>query len=483
MRKINLKLLFYSALIFLVSCSPVIITEIEKPPVEETPEQVFQTEDNRATPCKMLMDFRHSEELEGYFWIFRNSLRLGDYDHAYEYWKKAFHTAPGANGKVRYHFDDGIRIFKHFYDNEQDAQKKLRWLDSIDYVYDKRLECFGETAHVAGRRAFDYYYSFGEHRSIDTIYSLFRASADIDRKETEYFVINPFSRILLDLFIDGVIDTLEAKHYANILIDAIDYGYANCKGDICSAWETVKEYAPFILESFEPIRDFYPADYYRKKYMSLYTKNITSCDSVDLIIRKLMWGGHNLDEPEFADLVEEKRTRCYVPPPEPGPLTRAFNLYDQGKYREAIDVFSEYIDKTDDIERKARYTLLISQIYYVDFKNFPMSRTWALRAANLRPGWGEPYIMIGKLYASSGPLCGAGRGWNSQIVTWPAIDKFEQARNVDPAAASEANKLIRQYEQYMPDREEIHQRLLKEGDEFRVGCWINETTRIRAARK
>jgi tetratricopeptide (TPR) repeat protein len=459
------------------------VKETQKQPVEEPAEQVFQTEDNRATPCKMIMDYRHTEEIEGYFWIFRNSLRLGDYDHAYEYWKKAFYTAPGANGKVRYHFDDGISIFKHFYDNEQDEVKKLRWLDSIDFVYDKRLECFGETAHVAGRRAFDYYYFFSDHRSIDTIYSLFATSVDIDRKKTEYFVINPFSRLLLDLFLDGRIDTLEAKHYTNLLLDAIEYGPANCKGEVCNAWEIVKDYAPFILESFEPIPDFYPSDYYRRKYLPLYAKDITSCDSIDLIYRKLLWGSLDLNGPEFADLLEEKRTRCYVPPPEPGPLTRAFNLYNQGKYRQAIETFIEYIDRTDDIERKARYTLLISKIYYVDLKNFPMSRTWALRAADLRPGWGEPYIMIGKLYASSGPLCGPGRGWDSQIVTWPAIDKFEQARRIDPNVAAEANKLISQYEQYMPEREDIHQRLLKEGDEFRIGCWINETTRIRAARK
>ncbi|MDX1409739.1 MAG: hypothetical protein R3330_16435, partial [Saprospiraceae bacterium] len=89
--------------------------------------------------------------------------------------------------------------------------------------------------------------------------------------------------------------------------------------------------------------------------------------------------------------------------------------------------------------------------------------------------------MIGKLYASSGPLCGPGRGWDSQIVTWPAIDQFMQARRVDPSVSAEANKWINYYSRYMPSVEDIFQRQLQEGQSFTVGCWIQETTTIRAA--
>ena len=92
-------------------------------------------------------------------------------------------------------------------------------------------------------------------------------------------------------------------------------------------------------------------------------------------------------------------------------------------------------------------------------------------------------MLIGKLYASSGPLCGPGRGWDSQIVTWPAIDMFARAKQVDPGMTTAANKLIATYSRYMPNVEDIFQRGLKEGQTFQVGCWIQETTTIRAARE
>ena len=115
-------------------------------------------------------------------------------------------------------------------------------------------------------------------------------------------------------------------------------------------------------------------------------------------------------------------------------------------------------------------------------KSFSKARDYARIAAKQKPNWGEPYLLIGRLYASSGPLCGPGRGWDSQIVVWPAIDKWKYAKSIDPSAAAEANKWINQYSQYMPNVEDIFIRGLSEGQSFRVPCWIQENTTIRAAK-
>ena len=90
-------------------------------------------------------------------------------------------------------------------------------------------------------------------------------------------------------------------------------------------------------------------------------------------------------------------------------------------------------------------------------------------------------MLIGKLYASSGPLCGPGRGWDSQIVTWPAIDKWQYAKSIDPSVAEESDKLVRQYWQYMPKKEDIFFRQIAAGSSVRVGCWIQENTTVRTA--
>ena len=125
--------------------------------------------------------------------------------------------------------------------------------------------------------------------------------------------------------------------------------------------------------------------------------------------------------------------------------------------------------------------LNIAKIYEVHLRNFPKARRWAEQAAEIRGEWGEPYILIGRLYASSGPLCGPGRGWDSQIVTWPAIDAWQKAKRIDPSVREQANKLIGRYRQYMPNREDVFIRNLKAGESFFVPCWIQRSTVIRTA--
>ena len=111
----------------------------------------------------------------------------------------------------------------------------------------------------------------------------------------------------------------------------------------------------------------------------------------------------------------------------------------------------------------------------------PVARSYAQQASEVRPNWGAPYLLIGRMYASSGPLCGPGRGWDSQVVVWAALDMWNRAKSVDSGSAAEAQKLINQYAQYMPKREDVFQRGLKTGDSFFIGCWIQRSTTIRTA--
>ncbi len=479
----RLLLIFLFGIFFIFfSCSPKVREQVKEEKPVEIDTQVVD-KGPRPTPCTMFSDLVDGEDIRGEFVIYHNFLKTKEWDEAYEYWTHAFHKAPGSNGRVKYHFDDGIKIFKHYYDLEKDSIKRLKWIDSINWVYDKRIECFGDEAYVLGRKAFDFYYYFSNDISEDTIFNLFAKAIDIKKEKVDYFVINPFSKMLYDRFRKGKIDTLKTKYYANLILNAIEYGSANCKGTECQAWNMIRDYAPNLLDNFEGIEDFYPCEYYTNKYIDIFNENKDSCDIVNLVYRKLQWGKCDLNSPQYAEVVKEHNTTCYIAPPAPGPLRQAYNFYNDGKYRDAVKSFEIFINKTDDKEKKAKYLFLISKIYYRDLRNFPLARKYALKAAKMKSNWGEPYLLIGKLYASSGPICGPGRGWDSQIVTWPAIDKFKYAKKIDPSVYKEANKLIKAYQKFMPSIEDIFQRTHKVGETFKVGCWINETTKIRAAKK
>lgn len=149
-----------------------------------------------------------------------------------------------------------------------------------------------------------------------------------------------------------------------------------------------------------------------------------------------------------------------------------------GKYDEAISYLEKDIAEGGSSDNAATY-YRIANIHYAKTKRYSAARSYALKAAQARPGWGKPYLLIGKLYASSGRSCGSGTGWNSQVVVWAAIDQFHKAKSIDPSISDEANKLIGKYSRYMPSREDAFQRGLKDGQSYQVGCWIQVTTKVR----
>ncbi len=464
-----------SILVVLFACTPKIAEEL---PVEEPkPEEVIETVDN---PCTTFSGLTASvrEETETAYVLYKDQVKLKNFDKAYKLWKVAYYNAPAANGRIKYQFEDGVTIYKHFYKEASDPQLKSSYVDTVMMIYDKRVECFGEEAYVAGRKAFDYYYYFNAESNTDEVYALFKQSIDAKKEKTDYFVINPFTKILTDKIINEEISLEEGQKYTQLVLDAIDFG--NASGKNKEAWEIINNYAPARLENLEGIKGLYPCSYYEKKYMALLESNPDDCETISTVYGRMLWGGCDGTNANVQKVKAIKDDKCYTPPPPVGPLRQAFNAYNEGKYYDAVSLFEDFVNRTDDIKKKAKYTLMISKIYYRDIKNYPKSRTFALKSAEYNPSSGEPYLVIGKLYASSGPLCGPGTGWDSQIVTWPAIDAWQKAV-ADPDTKAEANKLIRSYKQYMPTKEDVFIRGLKAGDSFKVGCWINRSTTIRTA--
>jgi len=459
-----------------LACTPKVLDESNLPPPVEI-ETVVEPEG----PCVTMSQLSPAkkDQIETSYVLYRDFYKQKNYTAALPLWKHAFETAPAADGKVKYHYDDGVGIYKGLFETATDAEKKT-YVDMIMSIYDKRAECTGEEGYSAGRKAFDYYYYFRDYISDDALFTLFQKAIDMKGEKSDYFVINPFTSMLYDRILKEKISHEEARSYASTINSTIKNGLANCKKD-CESWEIVNEYAPARLESLEGLKGFYTCEYYQNKYYSVFTDNPTDCESINLAYRRLLWGGCSQSDAMVMEINAAKQQNCKVQIPTESTLKQGYTAYTEGRYKEAIAKFEAFIAKTTDPQKKAKYALLIAKIYYGDLKNFPKSRTKAKEAASYRPNWGEPYILIGKLYASSGPLCGPGRGWDSQVVTWPAIDMFEKAKQVDPAVAAEANKWINTYKQYMPSKEDLFFRNLKAGSSYKVGCWINESTTIRTA--
>ena len=462
----------------LCACSP----KTAEPIVEET-KVVTPTKQAPVNPCVTFDQLPGAlrDEVETAYVLYKDFLKEEKYTEAYDYWKVAYYNAPASNGRVKYQFDDGVKLYTHQYQKSTDSSRKAVLVDSVMSVYDKRMECFGDEAYIQGRKAFDYYYTFPGTVADAEIFKLFKKNIDTKGKKADYFIINPMTKLLNDGVMDESISIADGQKYAKKIFQAIKYGQGNCKGQYCDAWKTIADYAPVRLESLEGVDGFYDCEYYGDKYYPMYEADPTNCDLVEEVYRRLLRGGCDASDARIAELKNKMATDCYKAPPAPGKLRQGFDAYNSGQYAQAITHFEDYVTTSNDVDKKFKYTMLIAKIYYRDIKNYSKSRKYAREAAIIDPTSGAPYLLIGKLYASSGPLCGPGTGFDSQVVTWVALDKFIQAKMKDQSVAAEANKLINQYTQYMPKKEDIFQRRIKAGDTYKVGCWIQENTKVRTA--
>lgn len=466
----------FALLSLLIGCTPKTTEEVATVSQPATVTTPVVEED--LSPCPKFKDAPSPDDAETNYVLYRDFLRSNEMATAFDYWQKVYKDAPAANGKVHYVYSDGIYFYEQFIRTETDSVKKAEYIQKVFELYDQLEECFPKKAnYVKARKGFDYYYTYKDRASKEEIFKLFRDVIDADGVDAPYFIINPFTALLVDMYAEEKVSLEEAQHYHDKIFEIVEHGVANCKGQYCQAWEVIKEYAPLRLEYFETVKGFFDCDYFMDKYYHLFEANQEDCEVMEEVYSRLSWGGCDKVEERFKQLIDSANEHCV----EEGTLQLAWNALREAKYNEAIGLFKQALTEDDYADKKGDINLVIAKVYYSHLKNFSQARKYARAAAKEKPNWGEPYILIGTLYASSGPLCGPGRGWDSQIVVWPAIDKWNYAKRIDPESAAKAQELINKYAQYMPSKEDVHQHLLKVGNKFKVNCWIQETTTIRTS--
>ncbi len=466
-------------LLALLACSPK--TNLPAPPPAAPQPATPSVDMSNLSPCPNWLSLPNQDDISNEYIIYRDALKAGNYPRAFDGWKKVYAVAPAADGKRSTVLDDGIRIYTHFFNQEKDETKKKDYVQKVLDLYDQIGTCYPTGANVDAQKAFQYYYSFPGYATEDEIFALFKKALDQDGQKADYFILNPFTALLIQRFVDNKITLEETQKYAGLVRSILQEGLKNCKTPAsCEPWNIINDYVPARLEDLEGVEGFYDCAYYKNKYFKDFQAAPTDCEAINTIYGRLRWAKCPDTDEALTAVRNARDQNCrVVVEVKETTLGKAIDALNEGNYRQAIELLKLAIDETADHNRKAELSMTISKVYYGNLRNFPESRRWALQAAEYRPQWGEPYLTIGKLYASSGPLCGPGRGYESQQVVWPAIDKWNYAKSIDPAAASEANKLINQYLQYMPTKEDLHMRSIAEGETLRIGCWINETTKIR----
>ncbi|MCP4443243.1 MAG: hypothetical protein GY810_30435 [Aureispira sp.] len=440
--------------------------------------------------------------------IYRDLFKAKQYDQAFPIWEKLFETvqSPQKFEKLpatpRRHFKDGIKMYQEFM--KADKTKAEEMLPKMIKLYDQMAECTGEKS---SDRAYQAYYMQRFKADVEETVKVIEKAIELGKNQTPDMVFTSYASLSIYLFknkkegFDDEKMRLIYKTLKDIATDNIEKKTKNAD-KYKAKWEKVEK-----MFNDQGVSDkIFGCDYYVEKWKPEFEKakdNMEQNKEILTLIKKKC--GKDNDFYKAVDAVyapykraqdsleavrnfgalcnrkkgafREKQAKSAATEEEKTALKKeAFEWYEKA-VEEATT--PEECAMTGDEKGELAYRIAYN---YYKKGSYGTARSWCRKAASLKSNWGEPYLLVGLMYAGSGKRCGPGTGWDSQVVVWAAMDEWNKAKKYADSKAK-ASQYLSKYRKYIPTKGDAFQRGVKEGSSYKIGCWIGVTTtaRLRAS--
>jgi tetratricopeptide (TPR) repeat protein len=406
--------------------------------------------------------------------LYTEYFKQRNYKDAFPYWEIAFNECPLSQLSL---YSNGTTIIKNFLDKETDAAKKEDLYNYLMKVYDQRIQYFGNnskypTPYIQGIKAVDMLkYKKDDIATSKEAYELLKKAIAGRGNQTQPAILINHMTNSVTLFKSQQITAEAVVEAYTTISDILETQTSNIpddsgdNGNLDEIKQSIEKiFAASGAANCETLQKIFGPQF--------------AANSADLNWLKRVSNLLNKQECEI-DLVFSVSESLHKIEPSSNSARGLGRMCLKNKETDkAIEFFKQAIELETNAESKGSdyYTL---GIIYMSQDNYGTARSNFNKASELRPGWGLPYIQIGVLYGASAKNCGS-NDFERRVAYWAAVDKFMRAKTVDPSIADEANKQIATYSAHFPNKEELFFQGLAEGSSYTVGCWINETTTVRA---
>ncbi len=401
--------------------------------------------------------------------LYKGYLKNNSFPDAKMFWQKMIQICPKYSTGI---WADGEKIYKEIISATTDPLKKSQLIDSLLWIYDQRITYFGDNpripiGYILGKKGISIM-QYGT-RPIEEGYNTLKESVAMQRDNSNAAVILTLMKASKSLFSSGMITAEEViENYSscisianvNLLKDPEDENFLAARTGIEQYLISSKAADCPTLVNI---------------YLDQFQENQKNSEWLVKIIDLLKSTGCS-DSGLYTQSVEA----LFVLEPSAVSAHQLANIYfTGGNYERAVEYLGKGVSLGEESEEKANMYYELAYIQYVHLKNYQKAREYALKAIDLRPHWGDPYILIGKLYIDD-RMSVSDKEFEQEAVFWAAVDKFIQAKKVDPEQSKRVNELINQYSQYFPINDDVFMWTYRDGQEYKVGGWINELTTVRS---
>ncbi|HJM16626.1 MAG TPA: hypothetical protein QF851_04145, partial [Flavobacteriales bacterium] len=315
--------------------------------------------------------------------IYRNDYNNKKYEEAIKNWRWVFNECPSYNENT---FKNGPRLY---YERiKKDKANKLIYLDTIMMIYDARIKHFERREYVLGKKGVDLL-KYDPTRFSEA-YEMLKVSVDALGNSTGPTVIVSYFKAL-----DNVQKSTEEVTKQDVL-DA----YIVISEIISYNINNNKKYAKYYEGALTKVEDIFAPYASCDDLIKVFKERLElGIDDISLLknITKL------LDQKDCTENEVFYTAANQLHKLEP----TAESAYDMGNmsitknnYSDAVSYYNQAIKLQEDVDYKASYYLQLSYAYQMK-RSYSDARSAANSAADLKPEWGEPYLMLGDIYASS----------------------------------------------------------------------------------
>ena len=414
-------------------------------------------------------------------------------------WREVFLNCPRAS---QYVYTNGEKIMEYFI--RTNPKDKDAYIDTLSMLMDARARYFSvdpktgssQVANIMGRKGL-LIYTYNKNR-YEEAYNVLREAVALDPSQLQGAYIDAYFKATIDMVNNNKAEKMTIINVYQELSEVLDNNIgvlANTETEL----EAAKEEAVSAGDT-EAVAGFDKQIEKNEKSININkgVKNnldnlfqpFASCEDLIKVFSAKMAETPDdvtllkrittiLDKKDCTDsklfLDAAVKLNELEPSPEAS-YSLGIKFFKDNKYSDAATFF-EQATKTDNNDRRYRAYRNLGMCYE-NMGSLSRARDIYRKAAQVDPTNGEPYLLIGMLYAGSSKQFSG--EIESKAVYWAAVDKCNKAKSIDPSCAEKANGLIRAYTAAFPSMETIFFNDYSEGQSFQVGGWIGETTTIRA---
>jgi tetratricopeptide (TPR) repeat protein len=359
----------------------------------------------------------------------------------------------------------GVNIYEHFVekaDKEGNAEMKAAYLDTLMMIYDKRIEAFGQRGYVLGRKGTDLL-RHGSKEDYQEAYDILTEAYELRGDKMQPGALAAYYQSayqlaarkqlpvedLLALYpkLDAVVKANQNSKYkkaynsAGKQLDKIFGAVASCE-------DLVNIYTPKFEENKQDTAVL-------EQIVNLFDKK--SCTDEELYL--------------MASVELDK-----MKPSADSKYGIGVGYLKKEEYKKAIDYLSKAVEKLEDNEKLLKAYEYIARAQNKQ-GNYPAAKQAALKMLEIDGSNGTAYLLIGDAYFYGSKSVGENVCEKAGGL-WAAIPKYNRAASLDPSLKETAGKKIGYVKAQFPKKEDCFFHNMTEGQEFKVGGWINETVSV-----